>query len=154
MIEARLQELGISLPSPSMPAANYVPFVKTGSFILISGQLPLWNGKLKYIGKLGRDFTLEEGQDAARLCILNILAQLKTACEGNLSSVSQCVRLGGFVHCTDNFKDHSHVMNGASDLMVSIFGEKGRHARIAVGVNSLPLGAAVEIEALFKVREP
>ncbi|OJW51160.1 MAG: hypothetical protein BGO67_12610 [Alphaproteobacteria bacterium 41-28] len=151
MVEARLQELGIELPSPSPPAANYVPFVKVGALVFISGQIPSWNGELKVLGKVGRNITIEEGREAARLCALNILAQLKIACEGDLNRVIRCVRLGGFVNCTDDFKDQPKVVNGASDLMVAVFGEKGKHARVAVGTHSLPLGIAVEVEALFEV---
>jgi len=152
MVEARLQELGIDLPSPSPPAANYVPFVKVGALVFISGQIPSWNGELKLLGKVGDTITIEGGQEAARLCALNILAQLKVACEGDLNRVVRCVRLGGFVNCTDDFTDQPKVVNGASDLMVSVFGEKGRHARVAVGTNSLPLGIAVEVEGLFEVK--
>lgn len=153
MIEARLKELGIELPLPSAPAANYAPFVKVGTLVYISGQLPMLNGELKYGGKAGHDFTIEEGQDAAKICAYNILTQLKVACAGDLNRVQRCIRLGGFVNCTDDFKDQPKVVNGASDLMIALFGERGRHARAAVGVNSLPLGAAVEIEALFEVLE-
>lgn len=152
MIEARLQDLGIELPSQSKPAANYVPFVKVGSFVFISGQIAGWNGDMKYVGKVGNDFSVEEGQAAARLCVLNILAHLKAACEGDLNRVIRCIRLGGFVNCHDRFKDHPKVMNGASDLIVEIFGEKGRHARAAVGVSSLPLESAVEVDAIFEVQ--
>jgi enamine deaminase RidA (YjgF/YER057c/UK114 family) len=153
MIEARLQELNITLPQQSAPAANYVPFVKVGSLVFISGQLPSSQGELKYKGKLGDTISIEEGQAAARLCALNILAQLKVACEGDLNRVLRCVRLGGFIHSTDVFQDHPKVMNGASDFMVDVFGEKGRHARAAVGVNALPFGVAVEVDALFEVNE-
>lgn len=151
MIEARLKELGIELPLPPAPTANYAPFVKVGSLVYISGQLPMREGVLKYGGKVGRDFTLEEGQEAAKTCAYNILTQLKAACEGDLNRVQRCIRLGGFVNCPEDFKDQPKVVNGASDLMIALFGEKGRHARAAVGVNALPLGAAVEIEALFEV---
>lgn len=153
MVETRLQELGFSLPIPSVALANYVPYIKVGSLVFISGQLPSRNGKLEYIGKLGREFSIEEGQKAAQLCALNLLAQLKGACKGEWQQVIRCVRLGGFIHSMDDFKDQPQVMNGASDLMVAVFGEKGRHARTAVGVNALPLGAAVEIEAIFEVKE-
>lgn len=153
MIESRLQELGLSLPSPSLALANYVPYLNIGSLVFISGQLPSRQGKVEYMGKVGHDFSAEEGQKAAHLCALNILAQLKEACEGDWHRVVRCVRLGGFVHSTDDFVDQPHVINGASDLMVAVFGEKGRHTRIAVGVNALPLGAAVEIEAIFEVKE-
>jgi len=151
MIEARLQDLGISLPSQPPPAANYVPFVKVGSLLFISGQLPSWNGELKYIGKIGRDFSIEEGQEAARICALNILAHLKIACEKNFTHVARCVRLGGFVNATDEFKEHPQVMNGASDLMFAVFEAQGRHTRATVGVSSLPFGAAVEVDAIFEL---
>lgn len=153
MIESRLQELGLSLPTPSSALANYVPYVRVGALVFISGQIPSWNGKLEYIGKLGHDFSIEEGQKAAQLCGLNILAQLKEACGGDWNQVVRCIRLGGFVHSTDDFMDQPQVLNGASDLMVTVLGERGRHARAAVGVNALPLGVAVEIEAIFEVKE-
>lgn len=153
MVESRLQELGFSLPSPSAALATYVPYLKVGSLVFISGQLPSRNGTLDYIGKVGREFSIEDGQAAARLCALNILAQLKGACEGDWNQVIRCVRLGGFIHSTDDFKDQPQIMNGASDLIVAVFGEQGRHTRVAVGVNALPLGVAVEIEAIFEVKE-
>jgi len=153
MIESRLQELGLTLPAQLPPLANYVPYVKVGSLVFISGQIPSWNGKVNYIGKVGRDFSIEDGQKAAHLCALNILAHLKRACEEDWTQVIRCVRLGGFIHSTDDFKEHPQVMNGASDLMVAIFGEKGHHARLAVGVNALPLGVSVEIEAVFEVKK-
>ncbi len=153
MIEARLKELGITLPSQPAPAANYLPFVKVGNLVFISGQITSLNGDLKFVGKLGRDYTVEEGSEAAQICALNILAHLKAACEGNLDNVTRCIRLGGFVNCTEDFKDQPKVINGASDLMVAVFGENGRHARAALGVSSLPFGVAVEVEALFEVKE-
>ena len=153
MVESRLQELGLSLPTPSHALANYVPFLKVGSFVFISGQIPTWNGKVEYFGKVGNDFSIEEGQKAAQLCALNILAQLKEACKGNWNQVVRCIRLGGFVHSTDDFKEQPQVLNGASNLMVAIFGDKGLHTRAAVGVNSLPLGVAVEVEAIFEIIE-
>lgn len=153
MIESRLQKLGFSLPSLSPVLANYVPFLKTGSLVFISGQLPSRNGKIEYVGKVGREFSIEDGQKAAQLCALNILAHLKGACGGDWNQVIRCIRLGGFVHSTDDFMDQPQVMNGASDLMVAVFDEKGRHTRAAVGVNALPLGVAVEIEAIFEVKE-
>lgn len=151
MIEARLRELNITLPSQTTSAANYAPIVKAGSLVFISGQLPILNGEPQYIGKLGREVTIEEGQAAARICALNILVHLKVACEGNLNRMLQCVRLGGFVNSTEEFKDHPKVINGASDLVVDVFGEKGRHARAAIGVNSLPFGYAVEVDAIFEI---
>jgi enamine deaminase RidA (YjgF/YER057c/UK114 family) len=151
MIDARLKELKIDLPAPMPPAANYVPFVKTGSVLLVSGQLPLLEGELHHKGKVGRELSLEEGQEAARLCGLQIIAQVKEACGGDLNRVHRCLRLGGFVNSTEDFTDQHKVINGASDLMLSVFGEKGKHVRLAVGVAALPLNAAVEIEALFEV---
>jgi enamine deaminase RidA (YjgF/YER057c/UK114 family) len=153
MIESRLLELDIQLPLLSRPAANYVPYVKSGNIIYISGQLPLQNGKLKYEGKVGEGVNVTDARDAARICALNILAQLKEGCQGDLNRVMRCIRLGGFVNATDDFKDQPLVINGASDLIVAIFGEQGRHARAAVGVNSLPFGAPVEIDAIFEVKE-
>ena len=153
-IEQRLAELGIQLPTPATSVANYLPFSTIGSVIIISGQIPILNGEVQYKGKVGIDLTLEEGQAAARLCGLNILAQLKVACDGDLSRVQRCLRLGGFVNCGSDFTDHPKVINGVSDLIVQVFGaEIGRHARAAVGVSSLPLSSAVEVEALFKIND-
>jgi len=149
--EARLSELGIELPEAAAPAANYVPYVITGNLVFISGQITMWNGTLMYKGRLGENLSLDDGLAAARLCALNLIAQLKAACDGDLDRVSRCVRLGGFVNCTPDFTDHPKIVNGASDLMVEIFGEAGKHARAAVGCSSLPLGASVEIEGVFEV---
>ncbi len=149
--EARLSELGIELPEAAAPAANYVPYVITGNLVFISGQITMWNGTLMYKGRLGENLSLDDGLAAARLCALNLIAQLKAACDGDLDRVSRCVRLGGFVNCTPDFTDHPKIVNGASDLMVEIFGEAGKHARAAVGCSSLPLGVSVEIEGVFEV---
>lgn len=149
--ETRLKALGLELPHAAAPAANYVPFVVEGDQCVISGQLPMWNGELRHTGHLGADVDLATGQEAARLCTLNILAQLKVAVGGDLTRVRRCVRLGGFVACTPDFTDQPKVINGASDLMVEIFGNPGRHARFAVGAPALPLGAAVEVDAVFRV---
>ena len=151
MIEAKLKKLNITIPTPTPPAADYVPFVKVGSLVFISGQLPLSQGEITYKGKVGDTMSLKDGQEAARLCALNILAQLKEACEGDLNRIQRCIRLGGFVNSTDTFTEHPKVINGASDLMVAIFGDKGKHTRVALGVNALPLGAVVEVEAIFEV---
>ena len=151
-IDALLKELGIELPTPPQAVANYVPFAIVGNQVIISGQLPTWAGQFPYLGKVGETVSLEDAQKAARLCGLNILTQLKMACEGDLGRVDRCIRLGGFVNCIDNFKDQPQVINGASDLMVEVFGEHGRHARAAVGVNALPLGVPVEIEAIFVLK--
>ncbi len=150
-IEARLKELGITLPAAATPAANYVPTVRTGNLVFVAGQVTLKDGKLEYVGKLGREFSVEEGQKAARLCALNVLAHLKNACDGDLDRVRRCVRVGGFVNAVPEFGDHPKVINGASDLFVEVFGEAGKHARAAVGVGSLPFGVAVEVEAVFEV---
>ena len=150
-IDARLAELGLNLPEAAAPAANYVPYVQTGNLVVVSGQITLENGELKYIGRVGQDFSTDEAYEAAKLCGLNLIAQVKAACGGNLDRVKRVVRLGGFVNCTDDFTDQPKVINGASDLMAEVFGDKGKHARAAVGVNTLPLGVAVEVEGMFEV---
>src|SRR6266404_1484864 len=150
-IDKRLAELGIALPAPASPVGSYVPYVNVGALVFISGQLPRAEGKLAFTGKVGRDVTVENGQAAARVCALNLLAQLKVACAGNLDRVVRCVRMSGFVNSDPEFKDHPQVVNGASDLMHEVFGESGRHARTAVGVAALPANAAVEVEAIFEI---
>jgi len=152
-IEERLIAEGVTLPDAPAPAANYVPFVKTGNLVFVSGQLPLADGECKYLGRLGDDVDLEEGVKAARLCAVNILAQIKMACDGDLSRVTRVVRLGGFVASTQEFEQHPAVINGASDLMAAVFGDAGAHARAAVGVAALPRGVSVEVEGLFEVSE-
>lgn len=150
-IDDRLAELGLTLPEAAAPAANYVPYVQTGNLVFVSGQITLLNGELKYVGRVGQDFTTEDGYEAAKLCGLNLIAQLKAACGGDLGRVKRVVRLGGFVNCTAEFTDQPKVINGASDLMAEVFGDAGKHARAAVGVNTLPLGVAVEVEGLFEI---
>ena len=150
--EARLAELGIDLPRAVPPAANYVPARRSGNVVYIVGQVPTADGKDQFVGKLGRDVSIEDGQKAARLCAINILAQLRTAMGGSLDDVVGCLRLGGFVNAVPEFGDHPKVINGASDLMVAVFGEAGRHARAAVGCASLPRNVAVEVDAIFEVR--
>ncbi len=147
-ITARLEDLGIELPDPPEPVASYVPYVITGNLIFVSGQVPMNADGLHYRGIVGYDFSVEEGQDAARLCALNILAQVNAALDGDLDRVTRIVRLGGFVRSTGDFKDQPKVINGASDLMVEVFGDTGRHSRAAVGVNALPAGVAVEVDAV------
>ena len=149
-IEDRLKAQGIALPTPPVAAANYVPFVVESGFLVISGQLPLEGGAVAVTGKLGAGVSLEDGQRAARICAINILAQAKAAL-GDLSRIRRCVRLGGFVASTPEFTDQHKVVNGASDLIAAILGDAGKHARAAVGVPSLPLNAAVEVEAMFAV---
>ena len=151
-IEARLSEIGITLPPPGAPGGNYVPFVVVGELAFMAGQVAREAGKMKYTGKVGRDLTVEQGQAAARLCAVNLLAQLKAACAGDLDRVERCVRLGGFVNSTPDFTEHPKVVNGASDLMVEVFGERGQHARTAVGVAALPMDSAVEVEAIFLLK--
>ena len=151
LIEVKLAELGITLPRPAPPIATYVPYVVTGDLVVISGQLPLLDGKLLVTGKLGGTVALEAGQQAAQRCFINLLAQLKAACGGDLDRVRKVVRLGGYIACTPEFSRHAEVMNGASDLAVAVFGETGRHARTTVGVPALPLDAAVEVEGMFEI---
>jgi enamine deaminase RidA (YjgF/YER057c/UK114 family) len=131
--------------------ANYVPFTISGNLVFIAGQLCVWNGERRFLGKLGGGIGIADGQAAARLCALNILAHLRVGCGGELDRVRRCVRLGGFVNCTPEFTEMPQVVNGASDLMVEVFGDIGRHARAAVGVSSLPGGVAVEVEATFEI---
>ena len=150
-IDARLNELKIELPKPAAPAANYVPYVVAGKTLYVAGQVTFWNGELKFIGKVGREFSVAQGQEAARLCGLNIIAQARAACGGDLDRIKRCCKLGGFVNCPPDFTDHPKVINGASDLMVQVFGDAGKHARFAVGAGSLPLGVAVEIDAIFEL---
>lgn len=150
-IEKRLSEMGMTLPSVSAPAANYVPYTISGNMVFLSGTLPIVDGKPAFIGKLGDGFSLEQGQETARCCVLNILGHLKNALEGDLERVKKVVRLGVFVNATSDFTDHPKVANGASDLMVELFGDRGRHARFAVGVSGLPFGVAVEVDATFEI---
>ena len=151
VVEAKLADLGIILPTPTAPIANYVGFVRTGNLLVVSGQLCLdFEGKLVAKGKLGGGVSVEDGQKAARACALNLLAQVKAAI-GDLDKVSRVIRLGGFINSTPDFVDGPKIMNGASDLMVQAFGDKGRHARTTIGVAVLPLDAAVEVEGLFEV---
>lgn len=152
-IEARLKELGIDLPQAAPPAANYAPYVKVGALIFVSGQITVENGELKYLGRLGEDIDIEQGYRAARLCALNLIAQARCACDGDLDRITRVVKLTGFVNCTPDFTDHPKVVNGASDLMVEVFGPRiGPHARAAVGCASLPRGISVEVDGVFEVR--
>jgi enamine deaminase RidA (YjgF/YER057c/UK114 family) len=151
-IEGRLSQLGITLPPPGAPGGNYVPFVVVGELAFMAGQVAREAGKMKYTGKVGRDLTVEQGQAAARLCAVNLLAQLRAACGGDLDRVERCVRLGGFVNSTPEFTEHPKVVNGASDFIVEVFGESGQHARTAVGVAALPMDSAVEVEAVFQLK--
>lgn len=151
-IEARLSELELNIPIIPKAVANYVGYKIVGDWVIISGQLPFKNGEILNPGHLGATVSLEEGIAAARQCAINILAQLKTAVDSDWSRVIQCIRLGGFVASTPDFTQHPLVINGASDLIGDVFGDNGRHARAAVGVAALPLGASVEVEAIFQIR--
>ena len=148
--QSRLAELGIDLPTPAAPVANYVACVQTGSLLVVSGQLPLHNGKLFATGKLGGTVDVDTAIEAARYSMINVIAQVQAAV-GDLARVKRVVRLGGFIACTPDFTAHASVMNGASDLAVAVFGDAGRHARSTVGVPSLPLDAPVEVEGLFEI---
>lgn len=150
-IEAKLAELGITLPRAMAPIANYVPYVVTGNLVFVSGQLPARDGSVAFKGKVGAELTIDDGKDAAKLCFINVLVHLKAACDGNLDRVRRVVRLGGFIASPADFTQHALAMNGASDLAVAVFGDDGRHARTTIGVPSLPADAAVEVEGLFEI---
>lgn len=150
-IDKRLAELGIVLPTPSKPVANYVPWVRTGNLVFISGQGALKDGKLEYTGKVGDTLSIEDAIASARLTAINVLAQLRDACGGDLDKVMRVVKLLGFVNCTPTFGDQPKVINGASDLMVEVFGDRGRHARSAVGAPALPFNLSVEVEAIVEI---
>jgi enamine deaminase RidA (YjgF/YER057c/UK114 family) len=152
-IEARLTELGITLPQAASPAANYVPYVISGNMLYLSGQLPIENGKIAVTGHLGRDVDVAGGQRAAELCAINILAQAKAALGGDLGRIKRVVKLNGFVASTGDFTEQHLVINGASNLIASVLGDVGKHARAAVGMAALPLNAAVEIDAVLEIAE-
>ena len=150
-IDRRLAELGIVLPTPTDPGGHYVPFVRAGALVFMSGQLPRLDGQVAYAGKVSRDLSPHDANAAARLCALNLLAHLKVACGGNLDRVVRCVRLSGFVNSDAAFTGQPQVINGASDVMTQVFGERGKHARTAVSAAALPAGAAVEVEGIFEI---
>ena len=151
LIDKRLAELGIVLPTPAKPIANYVPWVRTGNLVYISGQGAVRDGKIEYTGRVGDTVSIEDAVASARLTAINIIAHLRDACGGDLDRVKRVVKLLGLVNCTPAFGDHPKVINGASDLMVEVFGDKGRHARSAVGAPSLPFGLSVEVEAIVEI---
>ena len=151
IIEENLKNLNIILPTAPAPAANYVPYSKTGKLIFVSGQIPIVNGEM-IVGKVGKDTEINDAVNAARACGVAIIAQLKEATNSNLDSISRIIKLGGFVNCVDSFTKQPEIINGASDLMVQVFGEKGKHSRFAVGSNSLPRGVVVEIEAIAEIQ--
>lgn len=151
-IDARLAELGINLPSPTPPVANYVPFTISGTTLYVSGQITMSEGEVKYIGQVGAKISKKDAYKAARICGINIIAQAKIACSGDLDRITQVLKLGGFVNCTPEFIEMPEVINGASDLMVQVFGSKvGSHSRFAVGAASLPLGIATEVDGTFEI---
>jgi len=150
-IEARLKSLGVELPIPGAPAANYVPVVAAGGLHYVSGQIPIDAGGVKFVGKVGREYSIDEGRAAARLCAINLLAQLKAAL-GDLDRIVRFVKVVGFVNAVPDFTDAHLVVNGASDFLTDVLGERGRHARSAIGVGTLPRGVAVEVEAIVEAR--
>ncbi|HEV7265990.1 MAG TPA: RidA family protein [Falsiroseomonas sp.] len=150
-IEAKLAELGIKLPEAAAPMANYIGYNVVGKLVVVSGQIPLVEGRIAVTGKVGGWVGIEQGQQAARICFINLLAQVKAAASGDLDRVKRVVRLGGFIASPPDFTQHALVMNGASDLAVAVFGEKGRHARTTIGVPALPGDAAVEVEGMFEL---
>ncbi len=150
-VDARLKELGIEVPTPAVPVANYVGFVRTGNLVFTAGQVPLKDGKFRYQGIVGADVSVDDAVEAAKICAINIIAQVKAACGGDLDKVKRIVKLVGFVNGIPGFTEQPKVINGASDLMVAVFGDAGKHARSAVGAGSLPLNVAVEIEAVVEV---
>jgi enamine deaminase RidA (YjgF/YER057c/UK114 family) len=152
-IEARLAELSLEIPEATAPVANYVSFVQSENLVFVSGQLPMQHGVMLYPGQVGTDVSIEEAQQAARQCVINLVAQLKLSCNGDLEKIKRVVKLGGFINSPAGFSEHATVMNGASDLICKIFGDKGKHARAAVGSSSLPLGAAVEVDGIFELED-
>ena len=150
-IEKKLKELSIELPNAPDPVGAYVAFKKVNNLLFISGQLPISNDGKMIKGQIGKDLTLEDGLQASKLCVINILAQAKKALNGDLNNIKNCVKITGFVNSTDDFKDQPKVINPASETLSEVFGTKGKHARVAISANSLPLGAAVEIDAIFEI---
>ena len=150
-ISKKLEELNIQLPKAPDPVGAYVAFKKIGNLLFISGQLPISSEGKIFKGKIGKDLSLEDGQRASKLCVINILAQVKKALNGDLNNIKNCVKITGFVNSTDDFKDQPKVINPASETLSAVFGDKGKHARVAISANSLPLGAAVEIDAIFEI---
>ena len=150
--EENIKNLGLNIPELPKALANYVPYKIVGKTMYISGQAPVKNGELIYKGKVGSDISVEDGIEAARLCVINIIAAVKTGLEGDWSKLDSFVKLTGYVNCQDTFTDQPKIINGASDLLVGIFGDHGRHSRVAVGSNALPLGIAVEIDAIVQLK--
>ena len=152
LFDENIKNLGLNIPELPKALANYVPFKIVGKTMYISGQSPVRNGEMIYKGKVGSDITIEEGIEAAKLCVINIIAAVKTGLEGDWNKLDSFVKLTGFVNCQDSFTDQPKIINGASDMLVEIFGDQGRHARVAVGSNALPLGISVEIDAIIQLK--
>ena len=152
LFEENIKNLGLNIPELPKALANYVPFKIVGKTMYISGQAPVRNGEMIYKGKVGSDITIEEGIEAAKLCVINIIAAVKTGLEGDWNKLDSFVKLTGFVNCQDSFTDQPMIINGASDILVEIFGDQGRHTRVAVGSNALPLGISVEIDAIIQLK--
>ena len=152
IFEKNIKNLELNIPSMALPIANYVPYKILGKFLYISGQAPIKEGLLIYKGKVGKDITEKEGIEAAKLCCINIISALKSAINNDWGKLDGFIKLGGFVNCDANFVNHPQIINGASDLLVKIFGEQGKHTRFAVGSNSLPMNISVEIDAVIKLR--
>ena len=152
IFEKNIKNLELNIPSMALPVANYVPYKIFGKFLYISGQAPIKEGLLIYKGKVGKDITEKEGIEAAKLCCINIISALKSAINNDWGKLDGFIKLGGFVNCDANFVNHPQIINGASDLLVKIFGEQGKHTRFAVGSNSLPMNISVEIDAVIKLR--
>jgi enamine deaminase RidA (YjgF/YER057c/UK114 family) len=153
MISKKMEQIGYKLPQAATPAANYVPYLIEDKYLYISGQLPFLNGEQMHQGKLGDDMGIEAGQEAARACMLNVLAQLEAALDGDMNRLKRCIRIGGYVNASTDFDQQAAVINGASDLLVNVLGDKGMHTRFAVGVASLPFGIAVELDAVFALND-
>jgi enamine deaminase RidA (YjgF/YER057c/UK114 family) len=151
-IETKLQQLNLTLPTAAPAAANYVPFVVVGNMVFVAGQIPFLNGVRAHIGRLGENMGIDDGQKAAQACALNILSQTLAAVDGNEGRIVRCIKLGGFVNCTSDFDQMPAIVNGASDLIVHVLGDAGKHARFAVGAPNLPFGVAVEIDAVFEIK--
>ena len=152
LFEKNIKDLGLNISEPSASIANYVPFKVIDNLVYVSGQAPIQNGKILYTGKVGSDISEDEGILAAELCCVNIIAALRKSINNDWERLDTFVKLGGFVNCKDEFKNHPKIINGASDMLVNIFGEQGRHSRFAVGSNSLPMGISVEIDAIIKIK--
>ena len=150
-IDRKLESLGIEIPDAPVPAANYVPCIISNNLAFIAGQIPFKDGKIEYTGKVGKDIDIPTAKEVARLCALNIVAVLKTSLDGDLSRVVRCIKLGIFVSCVENFNKQPEVANGASDLMIEVFGENGKHSRFAVGTNNLPRNVPVEVDGIFEI---